>query len=204
MNNKSALFQKWLPFKTITKNGIIILKDETYIKIIRVFPINYNLKSELEKNAILNAYKIFLKTCDFEMQVLVQSSKEDLSEHLLKIEKESTKEENVYLKNFYPKYISFIKEKNQKKQASNKKFFILIKNNSKNISLENVQNILNDNYYKIKECLSRSGNVVTECNNRDEIVQLLSYFFNYRKNNIGSQSIYEAKLLMKDNEHKKA
>ena len=187
MKNKSALFQKWLPFKTITKNGIIILKDETYIKIMRVFPINYNLKSELEKNAILNAYKIFLKTCDFEMQVLVQSSKEDLSEHLLNIEKESTKDENIKLKNFYSKYINFIKEKNQKKQSSNKKFFILIKNASKNISLENMQNILNDNFYKIRECLSRSGNVVTECNNKDEIIQLLSYFFNYQKSNINKK-----------------
>jgi len=189
MKKESAFFQKWLPFKTITKNGIIILKDDTHIKIIRVFPINYNLKSELEKNAILNAYKIFLKTCDFEMQVLVQSSKEDLSEHLFNIENESTKEENLHLKKVYSKYINFIKEKNQKKQSSNKKFFILIKNTSKNINLENIQNILNDNYYKIKECLSRSGNVVTECNN-EEVIQLLSYFFNYRKNTIGSQEVF--------------
>ena len=155
MKNKSALFQKWLPFKAITNNGSVILKDNTYIKIIRVFPINYNLKSELEKNAILNAYKIFLKTCDFDMQVLVQSSKEDLSEHLLNIENESTKEENICLKKFYSEYINFINQKNQKKQSSNKNFFILIKNNSQNVNLENIQNILNDNYYKVKECLSR-------------------------------------------------
>ena len=48
MKNKSALFQKWLPFKTITENGLVVLKDNTHVKIIRVFPINYNLKSELE------------------------------------------------------------------------------------------------------------------------------------------------------------
>ena len=147
MKNKSALFQKWLPFKAITQNGIISLKDDTYIKMIRVFPINYNLKSELEKEAILNSYKIFLKTCDFEIQILILSSKEDLSEHLLTVEQESTKEENLHLKNFYSEYIKFIKEKNQQKQSSNKKFFILIKNTS--------QNVLNDNYCKVKECLSR-------------------------------------------------
>ena len=183
MKNKSALFQKWLPFKTVTQNGIVILKDDSYIKIIRVFPINYNLKSELEKKAILNSYKIFLKTCDFEIQVLILSSKEDLSKHLLNIEKEGDKTENIHLKKIYSEYINFIKEKNQKNQSSNKKFYILIKNSSRNVNLENIQNILNDNYYKIKECLSRSGNIVTECNNKDEIIQLLSYFFNYRKIN---------------------
>ena len=46
---KLATFQKWLPFKEVLSDGIIKLKDNTYVKIIRVFPINYNLKSDLNK-----------------------------------------------------------------------------------------------------------------------------------------------------------
>ena len=59
-NNKSM--QEWLPFDYLLKNGIIKKKDNNYIKIIKVIPINYNLKSDLEKQAILNSYKTFLKT----------------------------------------------------------------------------------------------------------------------------------------------
>lgn len=68
--------QNWLPFDKIMKKGIIKLKNNNYIKIIRVNPINYNLKSDLEKEAILNSYKTFLKTCNFDIQILIQSNKD--------------------------------------------------------------------------------------------------------------------------------
>ena len=58
------------------------MKNNSYIKIIEVKPINYNLKSNLEKEAILNSYKTFLKTCSFDIQIIVQSNKEDLSKNI--------------------------------------------------------------------------------------------------------------------------
>ena len=77
--------QDWLPIQKILEKGIIKLKDSSYVKILKVIPINYNLKSELEKEAILNSYKIFLKTCNFDIQILIQSNKEDLSKHISNI-----------------------------------------------------------------------------------------------------------------------
>lgn len=64
--------QEWLPVQKILEKGILKLKDNSYIKIIKIIPINYNLKSELEKEAILNSYKIFLKTCNFDIQILIR------------------------------------------------------------------------------------------------------------------------------------
>ena len=66
--------QEWLPFEQILDNGIIKLKNDEYIKIIKVNPINFNLKSELEKESILNSYKVFLKTCNFNFQILIQKN----------------------------------------------------------------------------------------------------------------------------------
>ena len=77
--------QKWLPFQKILDNGIIMLKDYSYIKILKINPINYNLKSNLEKEAILNSYKLFLKTCNFDIQILIQNTKKDLSQNISKI-----------------------------------------------------------------------------------------------------------------------
>ena len=54
--------QKWLPFEKILENGIIKLKNNSYIMILKIKPINYNLKSELEKKSIINSYKIFYLT----------------------------------------------------------------------------------------------------------------------------------------------
>ena len=79
--------QEWIPVNHIYQDGIIETKENTYIKILEVTPINYNLKSDLEKDSILNSYKIFFKTCQFDMQILIQSNKEDLSHHISKIKK---------------------------------------------------------------------------------------------------------------------
>lgn len=68
--------QDWLPFEKILENGIIKLKDNSYVKIMKITPVNFNLKSSLEKEAILNSYKIFLQTIEFDIQILIQSNKD--------------------------------------------------------------------------------------------------------------------------------
>lgn len=76
MKKKLNTVQKWLPFEKVLENGIIKLKNNSYVKILKISPINFNLKSNLEKESILNSYKIFLKTCNFDIQILIQSSKD--------------------------------------------------------------------------------------------------------------------------------
>lgn len=172
--------QEWLPFEKILSNGIIKLKDTEYIKILKVIPINFNLKSELEKEAILNSYKIFLKTCNFDIQILIQSNKEDLSKNISKI-KNQQKNENEKIKNISENYIQYIQELNRNKKSSNKNFYIIIKNPKEIQKIENIIiEELNDKYYKIKECLSRCGNIVKDINKKEEIQELLSSFINRR------------------------
>ena len=111
------------------ENGIIELKNKKFIKIIKIIPINYNLKSDLEKKAILNSYKIFLKTCNFDIQILIQSKKADLSGHIKNLKKISEKENNKILKNYLEKYLEFIQEKNNKNKSATKNTYLIIKNN---------------------------------------------------------------------------
>ena len=182
-NKKLTTFQKWLPFKEVLCNGIIKMKDNTYVKLVKVFPTNYNLKSEMEKQAILNSFKLFFKTCDFDFQILIQSTKEDFSKYVLGLKKEQEKEENKKIQSIYDKYINFISDKNSKKDFSSKQFIVVIANPiNKSIDNESIEVIsLNDKYYKVKEYLSRCGNLVSEFS-RDEVIELLYSCFNY--NNI--------------------
>ena len=85
ISKKVNSVQEWLPVDEILENGVIKLKNKNYIKIVKIIPINFELKSNLEKEAILNSYKIFLKTCNFDIQILIQSNKKDLSNHISKI-----------------------------------------------------------------------------------------------------------------------
>ena len=179
--------QEFLPFEKIFENGIIKLKNNSYVKIIKIIPINFNLKSNLEKEAILNSFKIFLKTCNFDIQILIQSNKEDLSKHISKIKNKTENEkENIQL--LSNKYINFIQKINKDKKSSSKNFYIIVKEfpeNKKKKVDENREKIisdkLNDKYFNIKECLSRCGNKVEDISNKEKCIKIIYSFFNSRK-----------------------
>jgi len=179
--------QDWLPLEKILENGIMKLKKGNFVKILKITPINYNLKSNLEKEAILNSYKTFLKTCNFEIQILIQSNKEDLSKHISKIKKINLNQKEK-IKKTSELYIDFIQEINLKRKSSSKNFYILIKeipeNKKQKENLENEKIFcekLNEKYFKIKESLSRCGNIVTQIDTREEVEVILKSFFNIRK-----------------------
>ena len=144
--------QKWISIEKILDKGIIKLKKNKYIKILKVVPINYNLKTQLEKESILNSYKVFLKTCNFDIQILIKYSEE---------------------------YIKFIKEKNDRNKSASKNIYLIIMNNSENLE-ENIIQDLNEKYFRIKDCLSRCGNIVLECK-KEETKNILFSFFNLKK-----------------------
>ncbi len=156
------------------------MKNGNYVKIIKVIPINFNLKSDLEKDSILNSYKIFLKTCNFDIQIIIQSNKEDLSNHISKIKNQCKLESNEII-NISENYITYIENLNSKKSSSSKNYFILIKkspivkeNDNENVIISE----LNDQFYKIKECLARCGNSVFEIKEKESIINILKSFFN--------------------------
>ena len=184
-NKKENSFstQDWLNILEILDNGIIKLKDNKYLKIIKIKPINFNLKSDLEKEAILNSYKIFLKTCNFNFQILIQSNKEDLSNHFSKINNNLNLEEKN-IQEISKKYIDYIKELNNNKKSSSKNYYIIINYENKNNEIVDVDTYatedLNNKYFKIKECLSRCGNMANDIIEKEQLINILFSFFNTR------------------------
>ena len=169
---KNKTVQEWLPVFKILENGIILLKNSSCIKILKVIPINYDLKSELEKKVILNSYKTFLKTCDFNIQIIIQSNKENLSSIISKINNQE--EKNPKIKKYKQKYIEYMEKLNYERKSSAKTFFLIIKN-------ENSEDEeLNEKYLKIKEWLGRCGNRVEEIKSKEEIKEILNSFINRR------------------------
>ena len=125
--------QNWFPVQELFCDGIIKLKNNNLIKIIKINPINYELKSEFEKQAILNSYKTFLKNCNFDIQIIIQSDKEDISKNIEIIKNREKIEKglnNNFIVNISKKYINYIKNQNKEKLSSSKKFYILIKSNN--------------------------------------------------------------------------
>lgn len=167
----------------ILNNGIIEINKKKYIKILKVKPINFNLKSNLEKEAILNSYRILFKTCDFDFQILIQSKKEDLNKHIEEIKKV---EDEPNIKEISNKYINYIKSLNHDKKSSSKNFYIILRYKNNNEKDDNIESYaieeLNEKYFKIKDCLSRCGNIVLSNNTAKSTLEILYSFFNTRIN----------------------
>ena len=161
---------------------MIKLKNGKLVKIIKVYPINYDLKSDFEKKAILNSYKAFLKNCNFEMQIIVQSNKEDISQNIQKINKQKEIEKKLnknYIVNLSNLYIDFIKQKNKEKLSSSKNFFILISSaKSPENNEENALQDLREKYFKIKDSLTRCGNTIYEIKEKKEVENTFRSFLN--------------------------
>ena len=184
-NKLEECVQDYIPIQKIFENGIIKLKNNKYIKIIKIDPINFYLRSDLEKQSILNSYKIFLKTCDFDIQILVQSSKQNLERNIKLIKENTIREKKEYLTNISNEYIKFINNINSIKSSSSKNFFLVIKSAEKINNLTNSEEIifeeLNEKYLKIKECLLRCGNRVSDFSDKRVIIQIFYSFYNSRK-----------------------
>jgi len=182
MKQKKLTVQEWIQIENILENGIIKLKNNKYIKLIKIMPINFNLKSNFEKETILNSYKIFLKTCNFNIQIIIQSNKEDLQKNIKNVEDNLKQENKNYLNEIGKNYISFISEINSLKNSSSKDFYIVISNekNVENNSEDLIIEELNEKYFKIKECLLRCGNTVKNINNKKETEKILFSFLNTR------------------------
>lgn len=172
-----------MKIEDILPNGIIKLENKKYVKIAKIKPINFSLKSELEKEAILNSYKLFLKTCNFNMQILIQSNKEDLSEHFDEI-KENLSQEEKNIQEISQKYIEYIKKLNNNNKSSSKNYYIIMEYVNKDNNTTDVESYaiedLNNKFFKIKDCLSRCGNIVSDILDKEQIKNILFSFLNTR------------------------
>ena len=130
---------------------------------------------------------MFLKTCNFNIQIIIQSKKEDLSKNFDILKQISQKEKNNKIKEVIENYINFIKLKNEESKSSSKNFYIIVKYdlnvNKKELTENEVNesiaiNFLNECFFKIKESLSRCGNIVYDINSKKESQEILNSFFN--------------------------
>lgn len=179
MKKQEKSSQDWVQFEKVLENGVIQAKKNC-LKVIKVFPINYDLKSNLEKEAILNSYRLFLKSCDFNFQILVQSKNENLSKHISKLKEKIKNEKQVSVNEMAKSYTQFIHNINSENKSSSKEFFIILKFDLDKIQKEffsqkesMANNQLQEQYFKIKETLSRCGNIVQELNTKKEVEEFL-------------------------------
>lgn len=115
--------QKWLPIENI-QNGIALLKDGRYIKVIEVLPVNFYLKSEVEQENIIYYFASYLKIAPDNLQIRVLTQRADIGGYIGGLQKLSEHEQNEACKNMILDEMEFVQGLSEH-IAIKKRFFIV-------------------------------------------------------------------------------
>ncbi len=108
--NKSEVSaaQEFIDIKDI-RDDMIILKSGGVRKVLLLSTINFELKSQDERQAIINQYQAFLNSLEFPIQILISSRQANIEEYIDSIKEKATAETNPLIKIQAEEYINFIK-----------------------------------------------------------------------------------------------
>ena len=85
--------QAWLPIKNIV-DGMVITKDNRFVKVCEVLPVNFYLKSATDQQNIIMSFASYLKIAPNTMQIMVRTQLADMSEYIVRMKGYAEEEEN--------------------------------------------------------------------------------------------------------------
>jgi type IV secretory pathway VirB4 component len=200
--NKSST-QQHLRFGEVRENTLI-LKNGGLRAILKTNSINFNLKSEDEREAIIRSYQAFLNSLEFPVQILIRSQKLEIDDYIDKIREIGDKQKNELLKKQTLEYADYIKRLIEYADIMQKEFYVVIPYTpggeaqvtklqgffqrlapkdtyqemiKRSKSFENAKKILNQRVAVVKNGLENCGLQISELNT-SEIVELMYKSYN--------------------------
>lgn len=117
--------QEFVPIEDV-RDGIVILKSGGMRGILMASSINFSLKSEEERQAILLQFQDFLNSLDFSVQIIVQSRRLDIRPYIALLESRRKEQVNDLMKIQIEQYIQFIRSFTESTSIMTKNFFIVV------------------------------------------------------------------------------
>lgn len=156
--------QRWLPVKEF-RDGIVVMKDGRYVKVLEVLPVNFYLKSEMEQQNIIYYYASYLKIAPDNMQIRVLTQKADISTYLERLGEFMSTENNEECRNMMADEMNFVEQLSYN-VAVKKRFFIAFdfmpRSFDRNYTFEDAKRYLEDEEYKARRYLAQCGIEVLE------------------------------------------
>ncbi len=121
----SSATQEFIPIREV-RDGIVLLKDGGMRGVLLASSLNFSLKSEDERNAILLQFQDFLNSLDFSIEIVIQSRRLDIRPYIALLEDQEKKQMNSLLKIQTREYIEFIRNFTNTTNIMTKNFFIVV------------------------------------------------------------------------------
>lgn len=156
----------YLPVSQI-RNGVIKTKDESYIKIIEILPINFLLRSASEKRNIIYSFTSYLKIAPPNLQFKILSKKADIKDYIEKIRREAEQETDERCRTLQEDYAKLLTQLGTR-EAITRRFFLIFEyplSGTKSVNERDMFLYLQSAVQTAKKYLAMCGNVVLEHKN---------------------------------------
>lgn len=85
--------QAWLPIKNIV-GGVVITRDNRFVKIMEVLPVNIYLKSAIDRQNIISSFAAYLQIAPDDLQMIARTLPADTQAYVEQMQRYAEQEEN--------------------------------------------------------------------------------------------------------------
>ncbi len=128
-SNKKVSSRQQIDIREI-KDGVLILPNHRYRTVLHVSPVNFELRSEDEQDAIIDTYESFLNSVGVPLQVLIRIREMDMDAYLEDLDNRLQNEKVVIYKKQLANYEEFIRELIKTNRILSRQFYVIVPYNS--------------------------------------------------------------------------
>lgn len=158
------------------KDGVLILPHKQYRAILSVTPVNFELKSEDEQDAIIDTYESFLNSVGCSLQILVRTREIDMDKYLADLEDSKQDEQEAIYRTQLEHYSDFVRSLITTNKILTRSFYVIVPyaSNGK-IEFDGIKEQLNLKVDIVRKGLARLGMSSRELND----LELLDLFYSF-------------------------
>jgi len=165
--------ESFIEVKRIADNTLFLTNNSAKA-IIQIQPINFHILDVRNQQAIISAYKDFLNSLDFPIQIVMRTVNLSLEEYLKTLGQKVKKSKNEKMHKQFADFKDFILNYIENHAVKNRLFYIVIPSDEKNPKY-----VLNQLDIRVTLCQEKlkSCNLTTKRLNTNELVSMLSSYF---------------------------
>jgi hypothetical protein len=128
-SNKKVSSRQQIDIREI-RDGVLILPNHRYRIVLHVSPVNFELRSEDEQDAIIETYESFLNSVGVPLQVLIRIREMDMDAYLEDLDNRLQNEKVAIYKKQLANYEEFIRELIKTNRILSRHFYVVVPYNS--------------------------------------------------------------------------
>jgi type IV secretory pathway VirB4 component len=125
LNKRLGTSYEQIELRTIS-DDCICTKDQTYLAVMKISSINFELKSEAEQDAIIDSYRWFLNALPCPIQIIIRTRQLDLDDYVASLKNDADQENEALYRESIENYYDFVSSLVESKKILTKAFYVVV------------------------------------------------------------------------------